>query len=418
MSELDGPVVSEVSMVSALRQEFDGPRHRTVVLGAGFAGLRCATALARDPRFEVILVDRDRDRLDKTRLHEADGQARSLDLQRLLERTPVVFVQAEVLAVERREKTVTTDTASIPYDTLVFALGGGPNDHGIRGVREHALSFTSTRDSTRFAQTMANLQRTSERLVVVGGGPTGVEAAAEAARYLKPGRVVLLDRSETLLPSYPSAPSAYASFMLRRMGVRIRPRSKVVEVREDGAVLAGGENVAAGAVLWCAGGAASPLLREAGLSSSDQPAEVDTSLISAIDENVYVIGDSASQASGVGARPSAQIAVQQGDFVAEDLQRKASSLESEPFTGTLLGEFTSIGPLDAVGALRFGSFQLPLVGPAAWLLKEVGGLRHSFVIESRRLGLAFLKGRLQVREAEALAAAAVVDEVSIPVAAT
>ncbi|MFT4570508.1 MAG: NADH dehydrogenase [Hyphomicrobiaceae bacterium] len=374
-----------------------GLPHRVVVVGAGFAGLRCATALGGDPAFDVVLVDRDRHRVDKTRLHEVVGAGRGIDLASLLERTPIEFVQAEVLGIDRRDRRVATAGGPIPYDTLVFALGGSVDDHGVRGVCEHSLSFNTTTDGTGFLRTLSMLRRCGERLVIVGGGPTGVEAAAEAARALDPGRVVLVDNADRLLTGYTPALATYASFVLRRAGVRVRPRCKVVEVCDDGVVIAGGERIVGGAVLWCGGMRPSSLLAGAWLSEQGRPAAVSSFLASEVDDHVYVIGDCARSGEVNSSRPSAQIAVQQGDFVARDLQRRRSGETRVPFVGSLLGEFTSLGPADAIGTLRLGPVWLPLIGPLAWVFKEAGGLRHALVVEGRRLSLAFANGRLRAK---------------------
>jgi NADH dehydrogenase len=372
-------------------------RGQVLVLGGGYAGLRCATALAGHPGFAVTLVDRERRRVDKTRLHEAVGAGRGLDLRRLLARTPVRFVQAEVLGLDRRSKRVTTDAGTLPYDTLVFALGGIASDGGVRGVREHALVFDGTRDARRFLAALATLRHSGQRLVVVGAGPTGVEAAAEAARVLEPGRVVLVDVGSRLLPSAPASVAAYASFMLRRAGVRMRLGTRIVEVDEDAVVVAGGERIAGGAVLWCGGVRPSLLLAESYLAGADRPADVDPYLVSKVDESVYVIGDNVAAAGGPGGRPSAQVAVQQGDFVAADLIARATGAPRRGFAASLVGTFTSLGPSDAVGALHLGGFDLPLFGPLAWALKEAGGWRHALVVQARRLPLAFANGRERAR---------------------
>jgi NADH dehydrogenase len=368
-------------------------RRRVVVLGAGFGGLRAATALASDPRVDVTLIDRSERPADKTRLHELGRNVAPRSLHHFFRHSTVQVITADVVSIDADRQTVVTEDGHVTYERLVFALGGQTTGSGVTGVTGHCVTLDGVADAARFARLIAVLKDSGERLVVVGGGATGVEASAQASAVLGADRVVLLEYGSDLLPSIGGFGSGYASFMLRRLGVRVRPRSRVVEVQSDAVVLAGGERVSCGGTLWCAGVGPSPLRPSSHQGAGPRVPLLDGRLRSLQHPNVYFVGDSALGGSSAADHPSAQVAALQGDYVGADILAELDGREPECFSGQSVGEFTSLGPFDAVGWFSLAGFEIPMVGFPAWCLKGVGGLRHSLVLHARRVPLAFQSGR-------------------------
>jgi NADH dehydrogenase FAD-containing subunit len=236
-------------------------------------------------------------------------------------------------------------------------------------------------DSSRLAQEVDRLRREGGSLVVVGGGPTGVEAAAAASRRLGRGRASLLEADRKILRSFSTLPRLYAESALAWLGVQVRLGAQVDRVEPHRLLLRDGQTIAYDVLLWSAGVEAQPLLASAALASPSRQAPVDDFLVSTVDANVYVVGD--CSAAGGGA-PSAQLAVQQGDFAAADILRRVRDEARKPYRAAVLGQFVSLG-CDAAGALQLGPAQIPLFGPLARAAKGAGEMRHRAVVAARTI---------------------------------
>ena len=248
-------------------------------------------------------------------------------------------------------------------------------------------------ESDRLAKAVDRLRVKGGNLVVVGGGPTGVEAAAEASRRLGRGRVSVIEADGRILRSFSTLPRLYAESVLVWLGVRVRANAQVDRVEGHRLFLKDGRAVAYDVLLWSAGVEAHPLLASAGLASPGCQAAVDEFLVSTVDRDVYVVGDCAAAGGG---GPSAQLAVQQGDFAAADILRRLRRELRRPYGAAVLGQFVSLG-CDAAGALQLGPAQIPLVGPLARAAKGAGEMRHRIVVAARtaraRFGLTGSLGR-------------------------
>ncbi|MEM7434967.1 MAG: FAD-dependent oxidoreductase [Myxococcota bacterium] len=359
----------------------DVPPINVVVVGAGYAGLRAALGLARDSRVVVTLIDRERRPVVKTKLHELRESASTLAVDRLLDRTNVRFIEGEVTAIDLERQDVQVGTQRVAYDRLVVALGSRTSDFGIPGVREHAIMLDGAADADQLSRAIGRLGQTGGRLVVVGGGPTGVEAAAEASQRLRRGRVTLIDAEDRVLRSFSTAPRTYARAALWWRGVRVETGAQVVCVEPNSVRLRTGESLPYDSLLWSAGVEAYPILSASSLAPPHGRAPVDRFLVSKANPHVYVVGDSAAIDDGA---PSAQLAVQQGDFAARDILTRLDGRQRSPYEPSILGQFVSLG-CDATGALKVGAAEIPLFGPPARLAKAAGELRHRAVVAARAL---------------------------------
>jgi NADH dehydrogenase len=189
----------------------------------------------------------------------------------------------------------------------------------------------------------------------------------------------LLEADRRILSSFSRLPRLYAESALAWLGVDVRLGALVDRVEAHRLLLEDGRTVAYDVLLWSAGVEAHPLLASASLASASRQAPVDDFLVSAVDAHVYVVGD--CSAAGGGA-PSAQLAVQQGDFAAADILRRVRDEAREPYRAAVLGQFVSLG-CDAVGSLQLGPAQIPVFGPLARAAKGAGELRHRAVVAAR-----------------------------------
>ncbi|MFD0365276.1 NAD(P)/FAD-dependent oxidoreductase [Nocardia sp. GCM10030253] len=267
-------------------------QHRIVVLGAGYAGLAAARRFAsKAPGAQITVVDGLAQYVERVRLHQqAVGQRISQwDLRELLESKGIQFVQAWATEIDTDAARVILDGApALDYDSLVYALGSKADPAGVPGVAEHAFSVATPEDALQLLE-----QAATDRMIVVGGGATGIEMAAEAAESRPDSRVLLLSSEEPGAWMSQRA-RAHVRRVLERLGVEIRSDAKVIEVSAEGVRLADGELIESATTVWTTGFGVPDLARRSGLSvDADGRVLTDATLRSVSHPDVYAAGDSA-----------------------------------------------------------------------------------------------------------------------------
>jgi NADH dehydrogenase len=373
-------------------------RPHVLIVGAGFAGLACAQALGgHDVR--VTVVDRQNYHLFVPLLYQVATAALSPadiaePIRKILRRhTNVSVLLGEVERVDRAARTAyLRGGSSIAYDTLVVATGSvynyfghdqwAPLAPGVRTIANARDLRTRLLSAFEVAETLEEgpEQQALMSMVVVGGGPTGVEMAgaiAELARHalardfrrIDPARaqVLLVEAGPRILPSFPEGLAAYARQRLEKLQVQVMTGSAVQDVRADG-VLVNGRFIPARTVIWGAGIAASSAGRWLG-AETDRIGRIivnpDLSLPG--DSHVYALGDTA-QAAGADGKPLpglAQVAKQQGMHLGKALARYYEQREAvPPFHFRNRGNTAIIGRNAAV----FDLGRWRLKGFPAWVL--------------------------------------------------
>lgn len=350
-----------------------------VIVGGGAGGLELATRLGdtvgASARAHVILVDRWSGHFWKPLLHtvasgSCDPQADALCFDTQAHEHDFEFVQGEMLCMDRARQTITLSPQNggdgacrvLSYDRLVLALGAVTSFYGVPGAQEHALTLDSVAEAERFRQRFFaachNAGETPVQVVIVGGGATGVELAAElsnstrALALLKNIRITVMESGERLLPQMDPAQAQRAEHHLQALGIAVRTGASIAAVGADTVTNACGRTHPAHIVLWAAGVEAPPLCATLGLSANHQrKILVDASLRSASDSRVYALGDCASHVCPLRgeAPPRAQVAHQQAMFLARLLAGEDTT--SATFHYRDQGSLVSLGPQAAVGLL-------------------------------------------------------------------
>ncbi|MFD7700860.1 NAD(P)/FAD-dependent oxidoreductase [Streptomyces caelestis] len=340
--------------MSARQETGTATAHRVVILGAGYAGMAAAVQLAarvkRREDVRVTVVNAQERFTERMRLHmAATGQRLAeLSVPELLEGTGARFVRGWVTALDPAARTVRIDDDRVlPYDTLVYGLGAVADTAAVPGADEHAYTLSGAQDAEALAGRLARLG--GGTVVVAGSGLTGVEAAAEIAERYPRLRVVLLGRQEPGAAMNPKA-KAYLRAALDRLGVRVRAGVEVVKVLPDTVELAGGENIAADAVLWTSGTRTSPLAAAAGLAVDDRGRVVtDAALRSVSHPEVYAVGDAAAVRQGYGVmHGTCQGGMPTGVHAALSIDRVLRGKQPKPFRFGYYHTPVSLGRGDAV----------------------------------------------------------------------
>jgi NADH dehydrogenase len=384
-----------------------------VIAGAGYAGLhvalRLTAKLRKYPVVELTLVDRHDYHQALTELPRVAGGTRAADAVRvplhdvLAER--VRFVQAEITGFDLAGRRVLTGHGPIHWGWLVLALGSRPNDFSIPGLAERALSLYSASDAERVwaavnktledaaAATDPERQRCLATVVVGGGGATGVELAGELAEMLPEVAKVhglAVDRPAVLLveagPSILAGSSPQlidkATRILSGLGVQVRVNATIEAATEEGFRLKNGELVEGGVFVWAGGVKAPELVVESGLPTGHNGRiKVDQHLRVLDQQEIYVAGDLASVVdprSGHVLPALAQVALEEGETVARNLDAELEGRPLEAFTfhdkGFVVSVGTRRGVADIAGITTGGRLAHMLKDAIEWEYRQ--SVRH------------------------------------------
>lgn len=304
-----------------------------VILGAGYAGLACALRLDRRlrGRANITLVSASDRFVDRIRLHQrAAGQlAPAPKLADMVRSTELRFVEGWVEAIDPRGS-IRLDRGRLPFDRLVIALGSSTDVSAFPGIREHA--FTLEPGSVEaLANALPALSAHGKHLVVIGGGLSGIESAAELKESYPRLRITLLSRG-ALGPGLSGAGRIHLLGALERLGVTVEENAEVQKITDRGIHLAG-RILQADAQLFAGGFLAPALLGESGLTVNGRgQALVDASLRAVGQENIHVIGDAGvMQAPPYPMIMGCKTALPMGIHAAESLARAQDGLPEEPF---------------------------------------------------------------------------------------
>ncbi len=368
-----------------------------VVLGGGLAGVGCAHKLG-DEGVDVTLVDRNDYHQFQPLLYQvATSQLPAEDIARphqtIFREYPTVEVRtAEVTGIDPANRSVTLTSGDVVSGShLVIAAGGQAEFFGVPGAAEHAFPLYSVVDAERLRlhfQELVESAGTDEQalddaldVVVVGGGPTGVEvtgALAELTKALatlgeipRPGRIYLVDRGDAVLGAFSEKSHAYAHKRLTKHGAEIRLKTGVASVHPDRVELDDGSTIRTRTVVWGGGESAARIVGTSGLPTGrGGRIDVQPGLTVEGFPGVYAIGDVANipDADGNTLPQLGSVAQQAGVWAAANILRELHGESTKPFHYKDKGIMAMIGRNAAVAEV--GKRRHQVEGPiafAAWL---------------------------------------------------
>ena len=358
------------------------------VIGAGFGGLACAKKLRKSDSYSVTLIDRNPYQLFSPLLYQVATASLPEDDIAFPVRTAyqdVQFIRAEVTNIDATIKELTLSNGkTISYDDLILAVGSEGTTFGIPGVAEHAFQMKSVGDAREIRHSLLSAYESVEdgllpleslNVVIVGGGPTGVELAGAVKElqheihrefeHIAPKAIVtLLEAGPRLLPTFHPHSSKYTLKTFTKMGVHVQVDAAVVEATPRSLRLKDGSEIVAGTRIWAAGVVAPPHWKFLGETDRGNRIKVNSHL--QISDSIWIVGDVASSPDSDG-RPLpmvAPVAIQQGKHVARQIHRRESSKPLEVFKYRDKGQMATIGRRKAVVEMRpWLRFQ----GSLAWL---------------------------------------------------
>jgi NADH dehydrogenase len=376
-------------------------RPRVIIVGAGFGGLYAARTLEHKP-VDVLLIDRQNYHTFTPLLYQVataglEPEEIGYPLRGIFRsRSNVTFMMGEVSGIDTAARTVEVLTNGQkrrePYDYLIVAAGSVTNYFNMQGIAEHSFELKTLKDAVvlrnhivRLFETAAWSEDAADRqalttLVVVGGGPTGLEMSGSLMELfkhvmskdypflqtMKPA-VILVEATDRLLIPFPQALQRAALRQLETLGVQVILGNPVAESASDHIILKDGRVIPTHTLIWAAGVKASSMAEDLG-----QPLQrggrvrVKSTLEAESLDQVYVIGDITylEDEKGQPYPMLIPVAKQQGILAAKNILRRMEAQPEASFRYIDRGMMATIGRSRAV-AWIFNRVQLS--GYLAWL---------------------------------------------------
>ena len=371
-------------------------QERVVIIGAGFAGLTLARKLAKSD-FQVVIIDKNNYHQFQPLFYQVamaglEPSSIAFPLRKLFQGNKNLFIRVcEAHTINTEQKCIDTSSGVVNYDYLVIAIGADTNFYGNSAFSEHTIPMKSVSEALYLRNRILGDYETSLTvrdydsrqglidIVIVGGGPTGVEVAgalAEMKKYVIPKDypeldaeeidIYLVQSSDRLLPSMSEAASDKALKFLRRLEVKVILGKRVTDYNGNTVKLSDGATIPTDKVIWAAG--------VKGNFLEGFPEEVWTrgnrlkvNRFNQIQgyESIFAIGDIAymEEENWPNGQPQvAQTAMQHAKVLAKNLKLRLKDKSMHPFRYKDLGSMATIGRNRAVVDLPRLKFQ----GAFAW----------------------------------------------------
>jgi len=376
---------------------------RILVLGGGFAGvyttLHLEKALRHDTYVTITLVSDENFFLFTPLLHEVatggiETRHIALSIRRWRGRRRFEFVQANIHSVNLAQRNVRTSQGDLPYDILVLTLGSITDRTALANSEGRVFTLKSLRDGIALRNhvlqmfELASSDRASgiPRLtfVIVGGGTTGVQMAADLHDFTSNSllkeyrdisannvRVILVQSDQRLLPDLGAHLGGVARKELETQGVEVITGTQVRRVRPNRIELDNGRVIATHTIIWTPGIAANPVVSSLPIRK-DQYGRIYVNEYLEVPgyPGVYAMGDNAcmlDQKTGSPLPPTAHIAVRQPKVAAANIVASIKGGKKKPYRYLHMGQMVTLGPRSAVADI-FGFKTHGFLTRILWLL--------------------------------------------------
>lgn len=408
-------------------------KKKIVILGAGFGGLRAATQIARKlealrilPRYEVILVDRNEHHTYTPLLYEVATTSKQTanitdlhavathPIHSLIARFPVTFIQKEVMSLDALNGTVVfSGRERIRSDYLVVALGAETNFFDIPGVEKRALTLKTFRDAVLIRDAVSNRAMEGAkaiRIVIGGGGSTGVELAAECKAWCGELEkdfpqcrlsVTIIEGAPSILPGFDSRVVDVVRNRLRLLGIAFLEGEKVARADAKNVFLVSGRGISYDILIWAGGVKAASVLGRMPLQKESRGRIEVTGGMECLPQTatlklhakIYGLGDAICFYDPVTRKSIpgvARAAIAQADVASHNIIEEIKSSESPTYSAQLKTYYPRTYPyIIPVG----GKYAVAKIGPfvisgfLGWVLK--GLVEFNYLISIMTLRAAF-----------------------------
>lgn len=389
---------------------------RIVIIGGGFGGLKLARELSNS-NYQIVLIDKNNYHQFQPLFYQVataglEPSSISFPFRKIFQKSTNVLIRvAEIIRIDQERNRLESNIGIINYDYLVIAIGADTNFFGNQQIMERAIPMKSVGEALALRNTI--LQNYEEavladqedeleglmNIVVVGGGPTGVEVSgtlAEMKNQVLPKdypeldfnkmQVYLLEGSPKVLGSFSEHASAKAEEYLRKLGVNLKCSTRVKDYDGKTIFLEGGATIRSNTLVWAAGiignriqGLDEKVIGRGNRILVDRFNKVNDS------SNIYAIGDVALMTEDAypnGHPQVAQVAIQQGELLAKNFKSMLQDKSLKQFFYKDLGSMATIGRNKAVADIG----KIKLQGVFAWMvwmfvhLMSIVGVKNKILI--------------------------------------
>lgn len=375
---------------------------RIIILGGGFAGVKCAKSLRKHfsaEAAEIVIFNQENHLVFSPLLADAVGSSLNpfdvvVPLRDLLR--GVWCRTEEVLRIDRAANEIEYESEDgscqrLPFDHLVIACGNISDMNIVPGMADHAFALKTVGDAIALrSHVMERMERAevcpdAERrrwylsFIIVGGGYSGVEVAGEindlvrgSARLFRNFKredvlVQLVHSRDQILPEITPSLRAFAQKKMEAMGVKLYLNARVAAASPDGVAFADGEFLRGGTIVCTIGSSMAPIVTRLDAEKSKGRLGTEPDMRLCGSTNVWAIGDCASilnAQDGQPSPPTGQFAERQGAQCAANIFRVANGEVTKPFSFKVLGQLCSIGGHSAVAEMM----GMQLSGFIAWFV--------------------------------------------------
>ena len=391
---------------------------RICIIGGGFGGLYTALYLQKYRHLrnaKIVLIEpKDRFLFTPMMYELITDELKEWEIaptySSLLSGKNVTWKQARADVIDLHRQVVSVAGEKIDYDYLVVATGAENRPVNVPGVEQHALTFRSLQDALALKSRLAQIVQYQKlqpdpyiptQVVVVGGGPSGVELSGKVKDYLthrglQNVQIMLVERGETILAPFEKRLRRLAEKSLSRRQIEVMTETSVVEVTAKTVKIKtkGGQQVLPSQLtLWAVGTQPRPWLGKQSVSSNEQGQRLTRRSLQLIEyDNVFVLGDSATtsdkDSSAKPAPSTAQAAYQAASQVAKNLSAMTRGSKLRAFSYLHLGDMLTLG----IGEAGLWSFGLAIGGQIAALCRRsvyifrMPTRRHQIKVARKALG--------------------------------
>lgn len=389
---------------------------RVVIAGCGFAGLTFARNM-KDSGYQVVIIDKHNYHQFPPLFYQVASAGLEADsilfpIRKIFQSQKDIFIRkAEVTGIDPKNKMIITSSGEVTYDLLLLAFGATNSFFGSGEMEEYSKGMKTIAEVLDLRNTLlmnfesALTSKTSEEMrkhlniVIVGGGPSGVEIAgalSEMNRYILPkdypelketkANIFLVEASDRVLNIMSEKSSGKATEFLEKLGTKVMLNTKVTGCDDSNVFLSTGEKISTSLIIWTAGirgnriaGLDPAVYTRSGRIMVDRYCRVKGS------ESIYALGDIAFMTDEKypnGHPQVAQVAIQQAKLLAANLKAELMGRKLKEFRYRDLGTMATVGRNLAVVELPFIHFH----GIFAWFvwmfihLMSIVGVRNKLMI--------------------------------------
>jgi len=386
-------------------------KEKIVILGGGYAGLLAAVTLQKKvhrKRADITLVNKNDYHYLTTKVHESGAgtippESIVYPIKELIDPERVNFIVDEVTGIDLGRKIVSLKNGKLSYDYIIITIGGVPQTFGLPGIKEHAFFLFDWEGTNRLRNHIEEqfekyLEDRDERrltFVVGGAGFSGMEFIYELTEKLpemcedygideKLVKLVCVEANDDLLKGYEESMVKDAKKAAAKIPADFRTGIAISSCTEKEVLFADGSTIGTNTFIWAGGVKGNPLLEGLGFKTyRDGRVIVNEYCEVPGHRDVYVLGDASVSFSPDGKPypPTAQIALQQGQYCGYNLAAKIYGVTAKPFKYIHRGTVMSMGHKNATGIV----YGKPIHGRFASFMKWVIEKRYFLMLGGPRL---------------------------------